>query len=284
LADLGINATDIAKMPGGLEALMSGENVAAQLLNAGGGTAAGALEAMNLMKSHTAVGAGTWADLGTGPASQTASSKISSFMGSAPGMGIVAGLVTGLVTGDWKTGAKVGIGTAAGAKLGSLAGPVGALIGGALGGLLGGKIGPKPSNKTSTWTVDLTSGKLTDSSFTGKKTPNAEQTKMTKGMVTNLNRMASTIRGVFPEVQITGKIGVEVGQRDGIAVIVNGKRQRFGYGEANSEKWMDAISKAFTNSIVGMDAKTKELISKVDYSNPELAKQQLQYIRSISGM
>ena len=206
--------------------------------------------------------------------------SVTNFLSSAPGMGIVAGVLTGITTGDWKKGAIVGGSTYAGAAAGTAIMPgIGTVVGGVLGGLLGGKIGPQPSDKAQGISIDSSGKSKQWGELSGDKF-SPDMRKAADSLGKQISTMQKTISSAFPGVKFSN-IGATFGERDGLRLNYGKYGQsptvrNYGY---NQQSFAKGVADAIISSMGGLPPRVINAISRVNFSNKALAKQQLKHIK-----
>lgn len=130
----------------------------------------------------------------------------------------------------------------------------------------------EPSNDPAVYSVNFNSGKVTD--YTKGFNPSASLRKSVKGSAESLLQMAKTIEEIIPGAKFKGSMGLDIGTRDDPGIWQNNKLTHY-----SRDQYDKKLAETFMSKMTGVSNKVKEAVSRVDFSNPATAKQQLQYIK-----
>lgn len=207
--------------------------------------------------------------------------------------GFAGNFLANSLFGDRGIGASIGGtlggigGTAVGASvftaLGSAAGPVGALVGSFLGNAIGGLFGGKPSDKTQGGQLNLSTGTIERSGFTGKK-----YSKENEDAVTSLLQFASAVSSATGGTK-GATIGFTVGDVRGKTLytqVGSGKNAVF-----NDQNFKDtaALLKETTlflakNAAEGVSQDLLKAVEKIDFSKMEKAIADIQFAANLDNL
>ena len=202
-------------------------------------------------------------------------------LGSAIGFGMFGGTIAGLlglghdnmfvdlaasaVGGAVGASLAAGTGTALlGQALGSWGGPVGAAIGGFVFTVIGGMFSKPPSDKLAGREWDPSTRSISNSwSFEGKKY-SPENNKFVDDFFTTYGQFVSSLESLTGGKLDMGKVGFEVGNRDGAGLWVDGNRERY---DTAGDAFMRLGSLTIQN-MTGLNADATFVQKNMDYTQP----------------